>query len=431
MNGHLKTINETVAGIVNHITLPRMVKVRQNFCRDKIEDIAQAVRCELNDDLLGRIKNGDKIAITAGSREIANLATILRELVLCLKELGAEPFIVPAMGSHGGATAVGQADVLAGFGITEETMGVPIRSSMAVAQIATTPDGLPVNMDKLAYAADGIVVVARVKNHTSFRAPIESGLTKMVAVGLGKRDGAEVCHGGGIENLAERVRSVGETAIEKSNIKFALGIIENAYDETCKIKAVAAEKIIIEEPFLLKEASSLMPQILCDSCDVLVVEEAGKNIAGTGMDPNVIRTNYVDTVTYKPLAQRIALLDLTAVSHGNANGMTLADVCTQRYFERIDFSMTYPNSLTNGMLQSCKIPIVMKNDKLAIQAAIKGCFGIDHQNARLIRIKNTLQVGEIMVSEQLLDDVKKNPLIEVVGRPEDMIFDEKGRLLPS
>lgn len=429
MNGHLKTTNATVAKIVNHIKLPKMVRVRQNFCRDKVENIPQAVRQELNAELLDRISPGDKIAITAGSREIANLAVIIKELVLCLKERGAEPFVVPAMGSHGGATAEGQADVLAGFGITEETMGVPIKSSMEVVQIATTPDGFPVNMDKFAYQADGIIVVARVKNHTSFRAPIESGLTKMVAVGLGKRDGAEVCHGGGIENLAARVRAVGETAIAHSKIKFALGIIENTYDETYKIKAVAAEKIIAEEPALLKEASALIPQILFDSCDVLVVEEAGKNIAGTGMDPNVIRTNYVDTVTYKPLAQRIALLDLTDVSHGNANGMTLADICTQRYFDKIDFSMTYPNSLTNGMLQSCKVPIVMGNDKLAMQAAIKGCYGIDHQNARLIRIKNTLSVGEMLISENLVGAAEDHPDIEVIGEAEEMQFDDNGNLI--
>ncbi len=428
MNDSLKMINDTVANIVSHIQLPRMVRVRQNFCRDKIEDIPGAVRLELNDGLLARVCPGERIAITAGSREIANLAIIIKELILCLKERGAEPFVVPAMGSHGGATAEGQTDVLAGFGITAETVGAPVRSSMAVEQITTTAEGFPVYMDKLAYEADGIIVVARVKNHTSFRAPIESGLTKMVAVGLGKRNGAETCHAGGIENLAARVRNIGESAINHSKIKFALGIIENSYDETYKIKAVAAENIITEEPGLLVEASSLIPQILFDSCDVLVVDEAGKNIAGTGMDPNVIRTNYVDTVTYKPLAQRIALLNLTDVSHGNANGMTLADVCTQRYFDKIDFSMTYPNSLTNGMLQSCKIPVVMANDKLAIQAAVKGCFGIDHHNPKIIRIKNTLSVGELLISENLIEDTSRYPLVDVIGEPEEWGFDEQGNL---
>lgn len=428
MRQNLKTINETVARIVDHIQLPRMVKVRQHFCREKVADIPLAIGQELKNDLLDRIKAGDRIAITAGSREIASLALIIKELVSRIKAKGGNPFIVPAMGSHGGATAEGQQEVLAGFGIVEENIGAPVKASMETVKIATTSDGLPVNMDKLAFEADGIIVVARVKNHTSFRAPIESGITKMIAVGLGKRNGAEVCHSAGIEQLAQRVRSIGETAIQNSNILFAVGIVENAYDQTYRIKAIPAEKIIVEEPALLAEASSLMPRIMFDSCDVLVVDEAGKNISGTGMDPNVIRTNYVKTVEYDPLAQRIVLLDLTDVSHGNGNGMTLADICTERYFNKIDFSMTYPNSLTNGMLQSCKIPVVMKNDKLAIQAGIKGCFGIDHQNARLIRIKNTLSVGEIFISENMMQDACNHPQIDIIGAPEQIKFSKDNNL---
>ncbi len=242
MNHTLKTTNETVANIVSHIQLPRMVKVRQNFCRDRVDDIPQAVRRELDGDLMSRIRPGDKIAITAGSREIANIVAILREVVTCVKDRGGEPFIVPAMGSHGGATAEGQAGVLNAMGITEEAVGAPLKSSMEVVRIGTTTTGLPVYMDKHACEADGTIIVARVKQHTSFRAPIESGLAKMIAVGLGKRDGAEACHAAGVPNIPVRVREIAETALSLNNVRFALGIVENAYDQTLKISGVAAEK---------------------------------------------------------------------------------------------------------------------------------------------------------------------------------------------
>ncbi len=430
MDLHPKTTNATVAKIVNHIQLPKMVKVRQNFCADQIIDIPQVIRSELgNKNLLSAIRPGQQIAITAGSREIANIVIILKELVSNIKQQGGIPFIVPAMGSHGGATAPGQREVLTAMGITAESVGAPIKASMEVVQLTTSPSGLPVYMDKNAYEADATVVVARVKQHTSFRAPVESGMAKMIAVGLGKRDGAEICHAAGVPNIPVRVQEIAATALPLNNVIFALGIVENAYDQTLKISAVPAHKILEEEPALLQLASANMPQILFERCDVLVVDEAGKNIAGTGMDPNVIRRNYVDTLPLKPLAQRLALLDLTDKSHGNANGMTNADVCTERFFNKIDFSATYPNPLTNGMLQSCRIPVVMKNDLLAIQAAIKGCFSIDHNNARIIRIKNTLHVGEMLISENLLEEASAHPDIEIIGGPQKMIFDNCGKLI--
>ena len=423
------TTNATVASIINHINLPEMVSIRQRFNSDRITDIPAEVRKTIRQHKLqDRIKPGQRVAITAGSREIANIAVMLREIIALIKECGASPFIVPAMGSHGGATAAGQAEVLAAMGITEENTGAPIKASMETIQITTTSSGLPVYTDKYAHEADSTIIVARVKQHTSFRAPIESGLAKMIAVGLGKRNGAEVCHAAGVPDIPVRVKEIAEAALPINNVIFALGIVENAYDQTMKISAVAAENILQEEPALLKLASANMPQILIPSCDVLIVDEAGKNIAGTGMDPNVIRKNYVDTVAMQPLAQRVVLLDLTDKSHGNANGMSNADVCTERFFNKIDFSATYPNPLTNGMLQSCRIPVVMKNDLLAIQAAIKGCFNIDHNDARIVRIKNTLSVGEIQISVNLVDSVRNHPHIDIIGKPEEMIFTENGTL---
>jgi hypothetical protein len=406
-----------------------MVKIRQNFCRDFITDIPKVVRKELDKRrLLLRIGQGDRIAIAAGSREISNIQIILRELIRAIKSRGAKPFIVPAMGSHGGATAQGQTEVLNSLGITEESVEAPIRATMDVVHIGTTTSGLPGNIDRYAHEADGIIVVGRIKQHTSFRAPLESGLAKMIAVGLGKREGAEIAHAAGISEVPRRVMELAETTLAKEKILFGVGILENAYDETYQISTIPAERIMTEEPVLLDISREHMPQILFEQCDVLIVDEAGKNISGTGMDTNVIRRHYVDTVKMKPLAQRIVVLDLTGQSHGNANGMTNADVCTERFFNKIDFSETYPNPLTNGMLESCKIPVIMKSDKIAIQAAIKGCFKIDLNNARVIRIKNTLKVGEILISENLLADARANESIDIIGEPENLYFDEHGNL---
>lgn len=416
--------------IIGGICLPRFVQVRQHFNREFIDDIPGAILLELEKKkLAGRIRPGDRVAISAGSRGIANLPLILKELVTWVRALGAEPFIVPAMGSHGGATAEGQTEVLRQLGVWEKSVGAPIRSSMAVAEVGQTPEGWPVRIDRIALQeADAIIPVGRIKPHTSYRAPIESGLAKMIAVGLGKREGAEICHAGGVAQIAVRVAAFATCALARTKIIFGVGLIENAYDETWKICAVPAEEIMAEEPALLDMARTQMPRILIDRCDVLVVDEAGKNIAGTGMDPNIIRTNYVDTVTYEPLAQRIALLDLTRESHGNANGMTNADVCTRRFFEKIDFQETYPNPLTNGILQSNKIPLVMENDRLAIQAAIKGCFGIDHNAARIVRIRNTLKIEDIWVSENLRAEVDSHPSLEIIGDPLSLVFDTCGNL---
>ncbi len=426
----MKSADNVFAGIVGNVKIPKMVRVRQNFSRERITDIASTVRQELDKSgLLERVGWGDSVAITAGSREISNSKTILTELIRALKEKGGKPFIIPAMGSHGGATAHGQTEVLRVLGITEASVGAPIRATMDVVRIGTTATGMPVNIDRLAHEADGIVVFGRIKQHTSFRAPIESGLTKMIAVGLGKREGAETVHADGISNVPHKVAEIAAVTLAKEKILFGVGILENAYDETYRICPIPAERIITEEPGLLDISRKHMPRILFDRCDVLIVDEAGKNISGAGMDTNVIRKHYVDALNLNPLAQRIVVLDMTEQSHGNANGITNADVCTERFFNKIDFSETYPNPLTNGMLESCKLPVIMPNDKIAIQAAIKGCFNIDINNARAIRIKNTLKVGEIMISENMLADAETNESIDIIGTPEALQFDEHGNLL--
>jgi len=299
---------------------------------------------------------------------------------------------------------------------------------MEVVRIGTTDKGIPVCFDKYAYEADATIVVNRIKPHTSFRGSIESGLVKMIAIGLGKQIGAEMCHATGLSNMSARVEEIAKVAIEKSNIAFGIGIIENAYDETSRIVAIPRQKIIDEEPELLIEAKENLPQILFDNCDVLIVDEIGKNISGTGMDTNIVKRFTSEAIVCKPLAQRIVVLDLTKETHGNANGIGLADVCTRRLYEKIDFYETYPNPLTSRVLLSVKIPMVMDNDRLAIKAAVKTCFDIDYDDIRIIRIKNTLKLEEIQVSENLLDEAKKNPRIEILSDPKEMAFDENGNL---
>jgi hypothetical protein len=416
--------------LLSHVQIPKMVKVIQNFPRPQITDIPKAVQSEIQrPEILRLIKSGDKIAVTAGSRGIANIAIILREVVANLKALGAEPFIVPAMGSHGGATSEGQVEVLHGLGITEESIGAPIKASMEVVQVGVSEKGLPVCFDKFAAEADATVVVGRIKPHTSFRGAYESGLSKMIAIGLGKQKGAEICHSGGPGKMSPRIADLAQTALEKSNIILGLGIIENPFDETCKLVALPKEEIMVKEPELLNEARNNMPQILFPQYDVLIVDKIGKNISGLGMDPNIIQRFPTPAIQFEPSLQRIVVRDLTEETHGNFHGLGLADVCTKRVYDKIDFSKTYPNPVTSRLPEASKIPMVMPNDKLAIKAAIQTCYDVDYSKMRIIRVKNTLKLDEIYISEHLLDQARLDPRLVIIEDPQPMVFDESGDLL--
>jgi len=419
--------------MLSHIQIPQMATIRQCFPRPVLKDVAGAVRAELaRPEILGRIKSGNRVAVTAGSRGIANIALILREVAASLKAAGAEPFIVPAMGSHGGATAAGQREVLRGLGICEETVGVPIRATMDVVQVGESAGGIPVYFDRYAaLLADATVVVGRVKPHTSFRGAYESGLAKMIAVGLSKQRGAEVCHATGPGNMSRRIEDIALTAIGKTNVLFAVGILENAYDETSKIVALPREEIMAKEPGLLQEARANLPQILLSKYDVLIVDEIGKNISGLGMDTNVINRFPTSAIVCEPSVQRIAVLDITDETQGNVHGLGLADVCSQRLFAKIDFARTYPNPLTARAPESSKIPMVMPNDLLAIKAAIQTCHDVDYSKIRMIRIKNTLKLDEILISEHLIEQSRLESRIEIVGDPHPMVFAENGNLLSS
>lgn len=372
-----------------------------------------------------------RIAITAGSRGIANVALITKALVDFVYACDAVPFIVPAMGSHGGATAEGQLEILSGYGITSDTMGCEICSSMEVVNLGVSDTGLSVYLDKHAFLADGIIVSCRLKPHNAFRAKYESGPCKMMAVGLGKQKGAEQVHGDGVGRMGENIYSVAKVILEKAPILFAIPCIENAYDETCHIEAIDRDQILDREPELLKFAFSQMPSLLVGEGDVLVVDETGKNYSGTGVDPNITGTFSTSYAHGGVQVQRTCFLDLSEESHGNSLGVGLANVITKRFFDKIDVEKMYPNCITSTVLASARIPCVVASDKEAIALCIRTCTGIDRSKVRMIRIPNSLHIEHIMLSEAYYQDVLagKWPGITVSSELEELCFDEEGALL--
>lgn len=422
---------QMVADLVCDTQIPKMMKVKQIFPRPKVEreEIPDAVRRQLSkDEIRNQIKPGMRIAITAGSRGIANVALITKSIVEFVKECGALPFIVPAMGSHGGATAKGQQEVLTGYGITEDAMECPILSSMEVKKIGLNEEGMDVYIDKYAAEADGIIVSCRVKPHTAFRGPYESGIMKMMTIGLGKQHGAEVCHEAGFKNMAKYVPMFGKAIIQHAPILFAVASIENAYDETSRIVSVNASEIEEQEPELLKEAFANMPKILVDSCDVLIVDQIGKNFSGDGMDPNITGTFCSDYATGGIQAQRVCVLDLSPETHGNGIGLGYSSATTKRVFDQLDLPSMYLNAITCTVLGGVRIPIVMESEKEAIQVCIKTCNEIDKANPRIVRIPNSLHLEEIMVSESYREEVLAHPYMEIQEEAKELLFDEDGNL---
>lgn len=420
-----------VADLVKDVTVPRMFRVRQIFPRNKIEpeEIPGIIKKLLSEEKFSsQIKPGMKIAITAGSRGIANNALTTKCIADFIKSKGAQPFVVPAMGSHGGSTAAGQREILNGYGITEEYLQCPILSSMEVKKIGVNEEGKDVYIDKYAAESDGIVIGCRIKPHTAFRGPYESGIMKMMAIGLGKQYGAQVCHEAGFKHMAKNVPLFAKAIIRHAPVLFAVPTIENAYDETCKIVAVNADEIEEMEPVLLKEAASYMAKILVDSCDVLIVDEIGKNYSGDGMDPNITGTFCSPYATGGITAQRVAVLDLSKETHGNGIGLGFSSATTKRVFDKLDLASMYPNAITCTVLGGVRIPIIMESDKEAIQVCIKSCNEIDKTRPRVVRIPNSLHLEHIMLSEDYLEEIKGMETIEIESEPMDLPFDEDGML---
>ncbi len=415
--------------LLKDIPVPKMVKVKQKFDSTKIEDLERALYEKLQQkSIRSKVKPGMEIAIAVGSRGMDQLVDITAITVQFLKDLGAIPFIVPSMGSHGGATAEGQKEVLAHLGVTEESVKAEIRSSMEVIKLGELPNGLPVYIDKYASQADGIVVINRIKPHTAFRGPVESGIMKMISIGLGKQKGAEATHQLGFKYMAENVPSMAKMMMEKTPIIFGVATLENSFDKVSRVEVLPVEEIEEREPELQVLAKQLLPKLFFDQIDVLVIDEIGKNISGDGMDPNITGRYPTPYAKGGPDVNKMVVLDLTPQSEGNANGVGTADFTTQRLVDKMNREVTYANGLTSTVCAPTKIATTLENDRDAIKAAIKTCNILDFTKVKMVRIKNTLDIAEIEVSEALLDHVVEHPDMEQLSDPFELLFNKDGNL---
>ena len=414
---------------VRSMEIPKLVKVKQYFSAEKLADIEGAVYQEIEESGVV-IKPNAKIAITVGSRGIANIALITRAIVRSVKKMGGEPFVVPAMGSHGGATPAGQVEVLRSYGVTEEFVEAPIRSSLQVVELPS--DGLPcrVYMDKFSAEADGTIVMNRVKAHTDFHGPLESGMLKMLVIGLGNHKQATEIHRYGVCGLKKLIPLVARQILRHGNIIMGLGIVENSYDETLLVKAMRPEAIEREEMKLLELSKQVMPGLPVETLDVLLVDRIGKDISGTGLDTNIIGRIGIDTEQdlEKPQIKRIVITDLTDASHGNSVGMGLADIMTERLQSKIDFHATYENVLTSTFVQRGKMPIVARDARTALKYALRTCGPVTPETVRIIRIQDTLHLGEMYLSQAVCEEIRNRSNIEVCGDYIN-IFDEGGELI--
>lgn len=415
--------------LLRDVPIPRMAAVRQVFDSDHIEDIPGEMRRELSREAVrAKIRPGMRIAITAGSRGIDHLAVIIRELVSFLKEQGALPFVIPAMGSHGGATAEGQLAIVHEYGVTEEFVDCPVLATMEVVKIGVLDDGRPIFINRLAAEADGIISLNRIKAHTAFRGSYESGVMKMLTIGLGCQQGAEVCHRQGILYLGENVEKFAFGILKNANVLLGVGIIENAYDQTAVIRVMTGEEIPAVEPELLKLAKARMACLKLPQVDVLIVDRIGKDISGEGMDPNIAGRFIVPTIQGGIQATRIGILDITEKTLGNVVGLGMADTCSKRVVERMSREATYPNSLTSTVTSLCKIPMYFDTQKETIQATIKMTPGKAPEEITMIRIRDTLSMDTIWVSENLIPAVENMPDMQLLTEPEALQFDADGNL---
>ncbi|MDR1288166.1 MAG: lactate racemase domain-containing protein [Treponema sp.] len=421
-----------ISDLSAEVALPRMFKVRQLFDRGCIERerIPGEVFAELSRPELGNpVKKGMRVAVTCGSRGIANIALIIKSIGDFVKSKGASPFIVPAMGSHGGATARGQRALIESYGVTEAYTGCPIVSSMETVVIGESGEGDVVRIDRNAAEADGIIVAGRIKPHTDFHGPYESGIMKMMAIGLGKREGADVCHAAGFGRMAHMVPLFGATILKNAPVILGFGIIENAYCETLSFTAMRPDEIGEKEPLLLEEARSHLPVIRFESADVLVVDRIGKDISGDGMDPNITGAGPCSPYISNGLrARRTVILDLTEETHGSAMGVGAAHTITRRLFDKIDFEASYVNAVTSRGLDFVRVPCILENDREAVQLALRTCVGCDPARPRVIRIADSLHTETILISEAMEEEARRDNRLEVLEGPCEWPFDDGGNL---
>ncbi len=414
--------------------LPRLVPVLQHFPSRKISDVSAAVRQELAASQTGAgLATGARIAIGAGSRGVSNIATIVRAAVAHFLEMGLKPFVIPAMGSHGGATAQGQLDVLAHYGITESSVGCPILSSLDVVPLGTTVEGVETYIDRNGFESDGVFLINRVKWHTTFDAPVESGLLKMASIGLGKLQGATNYHRHGVRlGLGEAIRSGGRHVLASGKILGGLAVLEDAHHDTAKVTAVTAAQLEQEEEKLLALTRSWMARILFDEVDILMVEEMGKHISGVGMDSKVINRHPWGGVNPWPWAPRILRVyarDLSPLSYGNAMGIGLTDMIAERLFEKIDWNVTRVNAMAASNLFAVKTPLRAGSDLEALELISKTVGRADSSEVTCVWIRNTLELSHIVVTENLLPAMHGRTDMEAVGPACEWEFDGAGNLV--
>ena len=423
-----------LTGIPRAPRFPRMVRVKQQFAGPMLSDVAGAVREALSSVALP-VRPGQTVALTVGSRGIVNIDVIVRATVDDLKVRGARPFIIPAMGSHGGGTAEGQRSVLEHYGVTEAAMGCPIRATMEVVQVGEVRElgGLPIWLDRHAAEADWIGVINRVKPHTGFTGTIGSGLLKMITIGMGKHRGAVQAHRANIRlGYETMITALGREVLRTARIAFGLGIVENGYDETALVCALLPADLEAGERELLRKAKAWMAKLPFDRIDLLIVDEIGKDVSGTGMDTNVIgrHATFFEHPFTSPKITFVVACDLTPNSYGNASGIGLADFTTRRLAERIDWEPTYVNALTACSPAGPKLPTVLDTARDAVAVAL-ACLGIERvEDIRVVRIKNTLRVGEVEISEACLPELAARPDLTPLGEPGPLTFDAKGALPP-
>jgi hypothetical protein len=418
------------------VLYPKIVRIRQHFERPRIADIPAAVASTLEPLELARcIRPGQSVALTAGSRGIANIPLLLKSTAAFLKKLGAKPFLVPTMGSHGGGAAEGQRHILESYGITEEFVGVPIRASMDTIQVGVTAEGFPVLLDRIASEADHIGVVARIKPHTGFHGPLESGLMKMMMIGLGKHAGALAYHRILLDHPYDAVvRSVGRTLMKAAPIAFGLALVENAYDETAIVEGVAPEAFETREEKLLVEARRLLMRLPLRKADLLIVDEIGKNISGSGMDTNVVGRKRAFRM--QPMPQGIADMRLIYVrglsgkTHGNASGIGLADFTSTRLVQQMNYRATVINCLTAGYPEGAFVPVHFATDREVLDAALAIIGTRAPEQARILRIRNTMHLEELDVSEPCLQETERQTEFTTIGPPRPLEFDAAGNLPP-
>ena len=426
--------------MITTVQFPRMFRVRQKFPPSLPLDIPAVLREQFDSQgILASLKPGARIAVAVGSRGITNLQAIVQSVVAILKAASAQPFLVPAMGSHGGATPEGQAEVLAEYGVTEQSIGAPIRASMAVEKIGVTEEGVDVLFSVEALRADGIVVVNRVKPHTDFQGTIGSGILKMIVIGLGKHAGAARCHAAATHLGYERVlRSVSRFSLGHAPILCGVAIVEDQFHQTARLAVLRTGEIEAREKELLAEAGQRMAKLPFDEIDFLIVDRIGKNISGSGLDPNVTgrwvhgySSALVNEDSARPFIRRIFVRDLTPETHGNAIGIGFADFTTTRLVRGMDKKTTYINAMTSLTPKGAQIPIHYDTDREAIATALHSLALADSRGARIVRVADTLSLAELEVSEPYLEEVKNRADLEALSGLAEMQFDLSANLLPS